>query len=93
MEESYGPRLEDNQKPSLEFLAGKINKQEFDSYLHGFNTRFTRLELQFTTMAKHTDEEHPDVHGDDAPIPLIVSTLKQVLSIASYELQCQYLKI
>ncbi|KAF8734008.1 CNH domain, partial [Rhizoctonia solani] len=87
MDDSYSPRLEDNQKPSLELLAQKINKQEFDSYLHGFNTRFTRLELQLTTMAKHTVEDHPDVHGDDAPIPLIVSTLKQVLSIASYELQ------
>ncbi|ELU40640.1 RhoGEF domain-containing protein [Rhizoctonia solani AG-1 IA] len=90
MDDSYSPRLEDNQKPSLELLAQKINKQEFDSYLHGFNTRFTRLELQLTTMAKHTVEDHPDVHGDDAPIPLIVSTLKQVLSIASYELQYWY---
>ncbi|KAH7341545.1 CNH domain-containing protein [Rhizoctonia solani] len=87
MHESYSPRLEDSQKPSLDFLALKINKQEFDSFLHGFNTRFTRLELQLTTMAKHTIEDHPDVDGDDAPIPLIVSTLKQVLSIASYELQ------
>ncbi|CAE6475856.1 unnamed protein product [Rhizoctonia solani] len=87
MDDSHGPRLEDNQKPSLDFLARKINKQEFDSFLHGFNTRFTRLELQLSTMAKHTVQDHPDVDGDDAPIPLIVSTLKQVLSIASYELQ------
>ncbi|KAJ1307769.1 hypothetical protein OPQ81_001856 [Rhizoctonia solani] len=87
MDDSYSSRLEDNQKPSLDFLARKINKQEFDSFLHGFNTRFTRLELQLTTMAKHTVKDHPDVNGDDAPIPLIVSSLKQVLSIASYELQ------
>ncbi|CAE6477823.1 unnamed protein product [Rhizoctonia solani] len=87
MDDSYGPRLEDNQKPSLDFLARQINKQEFDSFLHGFNTRFTRLELQLTTMAKHTVKDHPDVDGDSAPIPLIISSLKQVLSIASYELQ------
>ncbi|KAG8683708.1 hypothetical protein FRC11_013183, partial [Ceratobasidium sp. 423] len=87
LDDSYSPRLEDSQKPSLDFLARKINKQEFDSFLHGFNTRFTRLELQLTTMAKHTVQDHPDIDGDSAPIPLIVSTLKQVLSIASYELQ------
>ncbi|CAE7106355.1 unnamed protein product [Rhizoctonia solani] len=87
MDKASGPRLEDRQKPTLDFLARKINKQEFDSFLHGFNTRFTRLELQLTTMAKHTVKDHPDVDGDSAPIPLIVSSLKQVLSIASYELQ------
>ncbi|KAG9123304.1 hypothetical protein FRC07_015127 [Ceratobasidium sp. 392] len=87
MDDSCGPRLEDLNKPTLEFLAGNIRKQDFNAFLDAFNNRFTRIQLQFTTMQKHTAEDHADVRGDGAPIPLIISTIHQILSVASVELE------
>ncbi|KAG9088881.1 hypothetical protein FRC06_001802 [Ceratobasidium sp. 370] len=87
MDDLRVPRLEDPNKPTLEFLAANIRKQDFNAFLDAFNNRFTRIQLQFTTMQKHTAEDHQDVRGDGAPIPLIISTIHQILSVASVELE------
>jgi hypothetical protein len=89
MEDSRLPRFEDSNKPTLEFLAANIRKQDFNAFLDAFNNRFTRIQLQFTTMQKHTAEDHQDVRGDGAAIPLIISTLHQILSVASVELESE----
>ncbi|KAG8683640.1 hypothetical protein FRC08_014161 [Ceratobasidium sp. 394] len=44
-------------------------------------------------MQKHTAEDHQDVHGDGAPIPLIISTIHQILSVASVELESLQKKV
>ncbi|KAG8738594.1 hypothetical protein FRC10_006665 [Ceratobasidium sp. 414] len=93
MDDSCVPRLEDPNKPTLEFLAANIRRQDFNAFLDAFNNRFTRIQLQFTTMQKHTAEDHQDVRGDGAPIPLIISTIYQILSVASVELESLQKKV
>ncbi|KAG8792825.1 hypothetical protein FRC12_004768 [Ceratobasidium sp. 428] len=93
MDDPSVPRLEDRNKPTLEFLAANIRKQDFNAFLDAFNNRFTRIQLQFTTMQKHTGEDHQDVCGDGAPIPLITATIHQILSVASVELESLQKKV
>ncbi|QRV90094.1 Rho guanine nucleotide exchange factor [Ceratobasidium sp. AG-Ba] len=93
MEDPSVPRLEDPSKPTLEFLAASIKKKEFDAFLDAFNNRFPRIKLQFTTMQKHTPEDHSDIHGDGAPIPLIGAAIDQILTAASLELETLQKKV
>lgn len=87
MDDSWVPRLQDQNRPTLEFLASSINKHDFNKFLGDFNSRFSRIELQFKVLGKNTEKDHPDVSGDGAPIPIIISTVRQVLSVASVELE------
>lgn len=89
MDDSWVPRLRDRNRPSLEFLAAHINKHDFNKFLGDFNNRFSRIQLQFKVLGENTEKDHPDVSGDGAPIPIIISTVKQVLSVASVELESE----
>ncbi|CAE6460834.1 unnamed protein product [Rhizoctonia solani] len=70
-------------------LRDKLYERQRDQHpiIHTVADIYLKWLLEHKEPYTRFQKDHPDVDGDDAPIPLIVSTLKQVLSIASYELQ------